>query len=445
MSGPVRLYASPVAVQPPARRASMEVLGRAIYSPFDQSAVVGRITLYISHAEIDAQAAAYSRYTIWILSLQVSILAAAVAFLVYLLVTRPIKAISDELHRLEIRSGMHITFRSMRRKDEIGQLVIDVNGLITRLSDALDSERDLRLEQEISEKRFRLIFEKADTGMLVLDKQGAVQSCNPAFVRILGPAAAEPRARLGNLLAPHGATVAALIEASLTSGEPRDVDLEIILGGPRGSVWVELSVNPLGPNLLQALLNDITERKSAESIAQELAARDPLTGVLNRRGFDSALATQMAHTRRDGRLALLQIDLDRFKAVNDSHGHEAGDLVLREVARILERNVRRSDIVSRMGGDEFSVLLSGVESAAKASQIADNIIGAVDMPINIGGGNAAHIGASIGIAILGDVQESPSAFLRRADLAMYAAKQAGRGCAYIAPTANDESADIAAA
>jgi diguanylate cyclase (GGDEF)-like protein len=153
----------------------------------------------------------------------------------------------------------------------------------------------------------------------------------------------------------------------------------------------------------------------------------------------------MAHTRRDGRLALLQIDLDRFKTVNDNHGHEAGDLVLREVARILERNVRRSDIVSRMGGDEFSVLLSGVESPAKANEIAGNIIGAVDMPINIGGGNAAHIGASIGIAILGEVQESPSAFLRRADLAMYAAKQAGRGCAYIAPVANDESAETAAA
>ncbi|HYJ40260.1 MAG TPA: sensor domain-containing diguanylate cyclase, partial [Steroidobacteraceae bacterium] len=283
------------------------------------------------------------------------------------------------------------------------------------------------------------------TGMLILDKDGAVQSCNPAFVRILGPAASVPQAPLRDLLAPHGATVAKLIEASQASGEPREADLEIDLAGPRGKVWVELSVNPLGPNLLQALVNDITERKRAESAAQELATRDTLTALLNRRGFDTALAGLMANSRRDSRLALLQIDLDYFKSVNDNYGHEAGDLVLREVARIFERSVRRSDIVARVGGDEFAVLLPGIESAAKAEQIARNIISGVKVPIDIGGGRLAQVGASIGIALLGDAPESPAAFARRADLAMYAAKQAGRGCAYIAPAANDEPEATAAA
>jgi len=444
-SGPTPLYASAIDMRDPVNRKSMYVLDRTIYSPFDAASAVGAITLYVSHAELDSQASAYSLFTVWMLSLQMSIVAAAVAFLVYLLVTRPIKGISDELHRLEIRSGMHISFPSTRRKDEIGQLVLDVNSLISRLSDALETEHDLRLKQEISEKRLRLVFEKADTGMLILDKDGAVQSCNPAFVRILGPAASVPQAPLRDLLAPHGATVAKLIEASQASGEPREADLEIDLAGPRGKVWVELSVNPLGPNLLQALVNDITERKRAESAAQELATRDTLTALLNRRGFDTALAGLMANSRRDSRLALLQIDLDYFKSVNDNYGHEAGDLVLREVARIFERSVRRSDIVARVGGDEFAVLLPGIESAAKAEQIARNIISGVKVPIDIGGGRLAQVGASIGIALLGDAPESPAAFARRADLAMYAAKQAGRGCAYIAPAANDEPEATAAA
>src|SRR5512139_1622186 len=123
-----------------ASRGAVDVITRPIYSPFGAKAPVGEITLYVSHAEIEAQAIANSRYMTWMLGLQVAIVAAGVAFLVYLLVTRPIKGISDELHRLEIRSGMHLTVPSSRRADEIGQLVVDVNTLITRLSDALSTE-----------------------------------------------------------------------------------------------------------------------------------------------------------------------------------------------------------------------------------------------------------------------------------------------------------------
>src|SRR5699024_3162508 len=109
-------------------------------------------------AEIDAQAAAYSRYIVWIMALQVAIVAAAVAFLVYRLVTRPIKGISDELHRLEAASGVQIALRGRRRTDEIGRLVGDVNSLIARLTDVLSKEHDLRVAQEISERRMRLVF-----------------------------------------------------------------------------------------------------------------------------------------------------------------------------------------------------------------------------------------------------------------------------------------------
>jgi diguanylate cyclase (GGDEF)-like protein/PAS domain S-box-containing protein len=434
VSGTTPLYSSVPA-------ARLETQARTIYSPFDSKTPVGKITLFISHTEIEAQAASYSRYTIWILSLQVSIVAAAVAFLVYLLVTRPIKGISDELHRLEIRSGMRLTVNSGRRKDEIGQLVGDVNVLISRLTDALATERDLRLAQEFSERRMRLVFEKADTGILVLDDRGAIQSFNPAFARIVG-AAAVPGASLGDLLAPHGRTVGALIEESQASGEARDADLEIDLSLGRGKAWVELSVNPLGSNLLQALVNDITDRKRAETLARELASRDTLTGLLNRRGFDAALANLLASTRGEVHFALLQIDLDHFKQVNDSHGHAAGDRVLREVARVFERKVRRSDIVSRLGGDEFSILLPGIENAAKAVEIANSIIAGVSEPIDIGGGVRARVGASIGIAFAESEHETPASFLRRADVAMYGAKQDGRGRACVAEspgTADNES------
>ena len=427
VSGGQALFSAGAQQASAARHGAVDELTRTIYSPFVRTEPVGSITLYVSHAEIEAQASSYSRYIIWILSLQVSIVAAAVAFLVYLLVTRPIKGISDELHRLEIRSGMRLTWPSGNRKDEIGQLVLDVNELIARLTDALGSERELRVAQEISERRMRLVFEKADTGILVLDDHGVVQSCNPAFVRLLGPAAAAPGASLTELLDPHGPLVASLIADARASGEARDTDLEVDLGATRGRIWVEFSVNPLGPNLLQGLVNDITDRKRAEVAARELAVRDAVTGVLNRRGIDTALSRLLDLPRpASQRLALLQIDLDHFKAVNDTYGHEAGDRVLRDVAAVLERAVRRSDVVGRVGGDEFVVILPGIENAARAEEIATTILAGIYQPIDIGANLRAHVGASIGIAFA-EVNESAAGLLRRADAAMYSAKQSGRG------------------
>ncbi len=426
-------------IEPGARENSkVDKLRRAVYSPFEKSTPVGAITLYVSHTEIEAQAAAYSRYIIWILGLTVTIVAAAVAFLVYLLVTRPIKGISDELHRLEVASGMQIALRGRRRTDEIGQLVGDVNSLISRLTDVLAKEHDLRVAQEISERRMRLVFEKADTGILVLDARGAVQSCNPAFVRILGPHAAEPNASLGDLLAPHGGRVARLIDESRASGQPRDADFELAAAPGRGPAWVELSVNPLGHNLLQGLLTDITERKRVEASARELASRDMVTGLLNRRGLDAAFANVLTAQGLKHPVAVLQIDLDRFKAVNDTFGHEAGDRVLREVATILERCVRRSDVVARVGGDEFVVVLPGIETIDKAQDIAMAIITGVSTPIVIGAGRRAEIGASIGIAFAEWPGETAASLLRRADAAMYTAKHSGRGRVCLARLPDDD-------
>ncbi|MBC8026261.1 MAG: diguanylate cyclase [Steroidobacteraceae bacterium] len=420
-------------------RGAVDEITKTIYSPFDPATAVGGITLYVSHAEIEAQAIAYSRYTTWILGLQVAIVAAGVAFLVYLLVTRPIKGISDELHQLEIRSGMRLTVPSYRRTDEIGQLVMDVNALITRLSDALSTERDLRQERELSERRLHLIFEKADTGILVLGGNGAVQSCNPSFSRILGTEAVSPGTSLAALLAPNGPLVAGLIAESFESGQPRDADLEIEVRG-RGKIWVELSVNPLGPDLLQGLLNDITGRKRAESAAHELAMRDSITGLLNRRGLDRALNTLLSSASAEPRqLALLLVDLDHFKAVNDTFGHAAGDLVLHEVASVLTHCVRRTDVVGRTGGDEFVVLLPGIDGPQKAEEIAHNIIASLDKPIAVGDGKFARVGASIGISLTSTMHESASVLLQRADVAMYAAKQAGRGLAMLERSADASS------
>jgi diguanylate cyclase (GGDEF)-like protein/PAS domain S-box-containing protein len=436
-AGAGTLYESPRAATAVAR-SGYTVISRKIYSPFDTTARVGEVSLYASNAEIRSQARRYSSNTALVLGLQVALVAAAVALVVFLLITRPIKGISDELHRLQVTPGMQLRIPLGNKTDEIGRLVSDVNALIGRLSTLLHTERDLRLEHEAQERKMKLIFEKAETGIFVIDPSGILQSWNPAFARILELSTQAPGnpPRLQELLAPHGLQVEELLQRCLATREPGEIDLELSRTGSPSSEWIELSVNPIGATILQGVLNDITERKRRELSSRRLATHDALTGLLNRRGIASNLSDLFNHSspKRLSETALLQIDLDYFKQVNDTFGHEAGDRVLCHVARILEDCVRRSDIVGRHGGDEFLAVLIGVETPVKAQQIADSMIARISQPIDLGNGNCAHVGASIGIAIPTDRGDSADTVLRRADSAMYEAKQSGRAQARFAPS-----------
>lgn len=164
--------------------------------------------------------------------------------------------------------------------------------------------------------------------------------------------------------------------------------------------------------------------QGAQAVAQEQALTDPLTGLRNRRALEGALADHCAGVEG---FALLQLDLDRFKQVNDSLGHAAGDHVLAEVARVLTQETRAGDTLARLGGDEFVVLLSGMADAARAMQVADRITRRLARPIPFEG-QPCRIGASGGL-ILSPPRAfpQPDAMLRQADAALYAAKRAGRG------------------
>jgi diguanylate cyclase (GGDEF)-like protein len=179
---------------------------------------------------------------------------------------------------------------------------------------------------------------------------------------------------------------------------------------------------------LFALVSDITARKLNEERVLYLAFYDTLTALPNRFLFSEHMEQALRQRQRVGNmLALLFIDLDDFKQVNDCHGHDVGDELLREVARRLVSCVRASDTVSRQGGDEFIVLLNNLSHGTAAEQVAQKMLDALAAPVIIGA-LSLRISASIGIALCPEHGEDASTLRRMADIAMYRAKQAGKHC-----------------
>ena len=194
---------------------------------------------------------------------------------------------------------------------------------------------------------------------------------------------------------------------------------------------VEVLVSPLsidGKTIFSAFLHDITERKQVEAIREHEATHDPLTGLLNRRGMFDLLSQAIARVKRTrASLALLFIDLDGFKQINDTHGHEAGDAVLREVAARLQASIRQTDTAARLGGDEFTVILENIKHGiSDANMLAQKILETLQHPIQLDSVTAT-ISASIGISMHHPYDErSADQLVNAADSAMYTAKHAGK-------------------
>ncbi|MEX2324377.1 MAG: sensor domain-containing diguanylate cyclase [Nitriliruptoraceae bacterium] len=197
-----------------------------------------------------------------------------------------------------------------------------------------------------------------------------------------------------------------------------------------GVAWVEVVVDAVDLDREGALvvaIRDVDERKRGELAWVEQARTDPLTGLLNRRGIDEYIEEALADVTNDSSvLGVVVSDLDGFKEINDAYGHAAGDIVLEVVAQRLRNAVRESDVVGRLGGDEFIVVCSKVWSVEELDQLARRLPEIVSKPIVVDGADP-HVGISIGVALARPGVDSASRIIRRADVALYRAKSEGSG------------------
>jgi diguanylate cyclase (GGDEF)-like protein len=201
----------------------------------------------------------------------------------------------------------------------------------------------------------------------------------------------------------------------------------------RVGLFAARSIVFLGVLALAVVERRFADQKSAQ--LEFLARHDELTGLYNRRAFEERAREAIARAKRYGRLvALLVLDLDGFKAVNDSYGHAVGDEVLRDIGRRIASRTRSTDSACRMGGDEFLVLLEDVADTKSAETFAERLVATIREPVWLRG-EALHVGASAGVAVCPEAGDDSTQMTRAADFAMYAAKAAGGGCVHVAAPA----------
>lgn len=304
-------------------------------------------------------------------------------------------------------------------------------GTVQDVTAARAIERDVQLAHE----RFRRAFEHAPVGMVISEPTGRGLQVNEAICQMLGYSREQLLAiDSSEILYPDNQAERAELLRQLLDGEIDSYQREDrMLRADGDSIWVSRHVSLLrdeAGNALQVITQviDITEYKRMEKELRHLADHDPLTGLLNRRGLEVELERHVAHINRYGaRGALLVLDLDHFKVINDTLGHEAGDCLIVSVAQLLRRRLRESDAVARLGGDEFAVLLPDATSET-AEHVASSILNDVRTNAAVSNGTVRrHVSVSIGVTILSQGLVNGDEVLANADLAMYDAKEAGRG------------------
>ncbi len=290
-----------------------------------------------------------------------------------------------------------------------------------------------RLQAEAKSRLAATVFESTHEGVIIADAQGLIVAVNQAFTRVTGYTEEESIGRRPSMLQSgrHDPDFYAAIWQALAEA-----------GHWQGEIWNRRKNGELYPELLSisavrdqrgevcnyvGIFTDISQLKESEAKLSHLAHYDPLTGLPNRLLLSSRLQHAIEQAlRQEYRLAVLFLDLDRFKNVNDSLGHQVGDELLRAVTERLGQRLRAEDTLARLGGDEFVVLLERLHEPRDAALVARTMLDALAEPFVLARGHEVYIGASIGISLYPDDGLEVAQLIQHADVAMYQAKDQGR-------------------
>ncbi len=320
--------------------------------------------------------------------------------------------------------------------------LISLRGRKMQLVHWRDITERKRIENTL--RKLSTAVDQSPAAIVITDSAGAIEYANPKFYRMTEYAAEEVLGRNPRFLKAGTQPQEYYRELWETISGGKEWQGEFHNRSKQGRLfWEKASISPIRNTAgaithFVAVKEDITERKLLQEQLAHMAHFDALTGLPNRALFFDRTSQAVTLAKRENRrCGILFVDLDGFKNVNDTHGHEAGDQLLRLVAERLRSTLRASDTVARMGGDEFTVILATLKERGDAALVAEKILGRLSQPMAIGEA-VCHIGASIGISIFPDDAEDAEKLLHGADSAMYEVKRSGKNnyCFFLANCPN---------
>jgi diguanylate cyclase (GGDEF)-like protein/PAS domain S-box-containing protein len=408
---------------------------QTVFSPFDSQLKVGEIVLIADSDFIQSQAARYAGFIAIALLLQVIAVTAVVVLVMLRSVVRPITTLSTELQGIEGHSNQHLSTPKGHEGNEIGLLAQAFNRMIDRMKALLDTELRMREKVAHSEMRFRELAENSPDIIARYDLNFKLVFANPAYSRetgiplryALAADADEQRTWRPTMPRTH---FTSRLRGVINSGLSDSMLWEWKREGGQ-TVCHEMQVvaeHDTHGQAVGALVigHNITERKRIEQQLLHQATHDTLTGLVNRACFKDRLQHAMFKAQRAGdQLTVIFIDLDNFKVVNDTLGHDMGDALLKHLASRMLIALRQSDTVARFGGDEFVVLLEHNASNTERDVVVQKLFDTLSMPCDING-QQLFPGASLGLAVYPTDGEDVDSLMRNADTAMYVAKAQGR-------------------
>ncbi|MDJ0881198.1 MAG: diguanylate cyclase [Gammaproteobacteria bacterium] len=406
-----------------------------LISPFIEKEKVGELIINPNRLLMKDIAASNARRFVLTMMIYTLIILGMLIPLVNWQITGPIKRVAHQLHLLEPGSSDRLQCPEAHQENEIGGLVRDSNQLLASVQNTLEEERKLRHIVEQLQNKFRLIFENASCGIALIDYEARVQIHNSSFARLINDEYLNTSDHTNPLSLTQffndDELFRDVIEQTLQSEQPIGIDLETRRGDKKQSQWLHCLLSKVTDesigSFVELIVYDISERTHREKQAQIAAEHDPLTQLYNRRAGVLRMqdALDIAMTEHN-QCALMMIDLDRFKPINDLYGHEAGDFVLVEIAHRMHKCVRGEDMVIRWGGDEFLIFLQSGEEKLNPIPVAKKILSQLSQPIRLDNNIEVNVGASIGIALYPDHSDNLVNLIEIADDHMYQIKNEGR-------------------
>ena len=427
-----------------------EKISLSLKHPFVEDTIIGSLTLYPDDTFIQSQVIDATGKEAFLMFLHSIFIALFVSLVVNRQLTRPLRKLTASFAEVDPSSPQ--TMRMLKQHkggdNEISRLITGINSLMHELHATISNERNLREKTQQLESRFRLIFEQASAGICLLDDNNAIIMHNPAFASYFGSAgrknfSADDFPQLLN----NVEKLQDLLREIRSNEALSQITLDLQYRNGNHIRWLHCLFAKLTDQrdlqrdeqgcLVEVIMHDVTERAEREFQTRFEADHDPLTHLLNRRAGEKRLHKALFDSLKNQQhLILMMIDLDKFKPVNDTFGHEAGDIVLVEVARrIKQRFCLSSDICIRWGGDEFVVARQLVHFDRQLSrQQAEEMLNDILKPIHISEYEQCAIGASIGMVVAPEHGKVLHELMVNADNTMYQVKEAGRGqVAYFNP------------